>query len=190
MKAKRIECPNCMATIEYDPNKRIGYCQYCGEKLYIDDGVKRTEHTYRKIDEARIRESDNMTEYNLQKMKTEVEESKRSDRAIYVMLVFVVLLWVAIIWYWDKPDREAAKKKEQGLISAGSYSDYEDKNYETVVEQLKAKGFTNIKTIDLDDSFMFVRKEDTVESISIAGDSQFDSYDYFEPDDKVIISYH
>ena len=33
-------------------------------------------------------------------------------------------------------------------------------------------------------------KNNTVENVSVNGDSSFDSYDYFEPDAKIIITYH
>ena len=62
--------------------------------------------------------------------------------------------------------------------------------YQAVLEQLDSAGFTNITTIDLDDAGWIINKADTVDSVSIGGDSSFISSDYFEPDAKVIISYH
>ena len=47
-------CPNCGAPVGKDAK----FCSQCGSPIVIDDGVKRSEHTYRKVDEARIREAE------------------------------------------------------------------------------------------------------------------------------------
>ena len=56
--------------------------------------------------------------------------------------------------------------------------------------QFEELGFDNIVTIDLDDAGLFWNKDGTVESVSTAGNSSFESIHYFYPTDKVIISYH
>lgn len=80
--------------------------------------------------------------------------------------------------------------ESQGKILAGYYGDFEDKNYESVVAHFEAAGFTNIELIDLDDLGIAFWNNGKVESVSIGGDTSFDSSDYFSPDAKVIISYH
>lgn len=79
---------------------------------------------------------------------------------------------------------------EAGLISAGSYEDYEGENYEAVIEQLETLGFENITTVDLNDAGIAIWKTNKVDSISIGGDTTFYSSDYFEPDVTIIIKYH
>ena len=55
---------------------------------------------------------------------------------------------------------------------------------------LQAAGFTNIELIDLDDSGLAFWTEDKVDTISVGGDTSFESTDWFDPDTKVVISYH
>ena len=63
MKIQPIECPKCHADLRIDTGRKtpngVYYCQYCGSAINIDDEVKRSEHTYRKVDEARILEAEN-----------------------------------------------------------------------------------------------------------------------------------
>ena len=66
----------------------------------------------------------------------------------------------------------------------------EGKKYQGIIEQLEESGFVNIKTIDMDDAGLFTNKSDTIESVTIDGDSSFSSSDYFDPNSKIIISYH
>ena len=80
--------------------------------------------------------------------------------------------------------------RNQGKIQAGYYKDYLNQKYEAVEQQMEAAGFTNIVIIDLNDPGMFGGKKDKVQSISIAGNSSFESVHWFYPDDKVIISHY
>ena len=62
MKLVSLRCPNCDANINTEiGNRSTFFCPYCGSKIYVDDEVQRVEvnvnHTYRKIDEARIQEN-------------------------------------------------------------------------------------------------------------------------------------
>ncbi|MBQ8186682.1 MAG: hypothetical protein IJ037_07395 [Clostridia bacterium] len=56
--------------------------------------------------------------------------------------------------------------------------------------QLSELGFENVVTVDLDDSGIAFWKNETVESVSIDGDTYFESINYFYPEDKVIVTYH
>lgn len=80
--------------------------------------------------------------------------------------------------------------KNEGKISAGCYRELVGEDYKTVKAHFKAAGFTNIDLIDLDDSGLMFWNDGKVETISVGGDMDFDSLDWFEPDVKVIISYH
>ena len=62
MKLVSLRCPNCHANVNTEIGERTTFfCPYCGSEVYVDDEVQRVEvninHTYRKIDEARIEES-------------------------------------------------------------------------------------------------------------------------------------
>ena len=63
-------------------------------------------------------------------------------------------------------------------------------DYKTVEAHFRAAGFTNIELIDLDDAGIAFWNEGKVETISVGGDTSFDSLDFFDPNTKVVISYH
>lgn len=63
-------------------------------------------------------------------------------------------------------------------------------DYKVVVAHFEAAGFTNIELIDLDDSGIAFWKSEKVEMISIGGNTDFETTDWFSPDTKVVISYH
>lgn len=73
IRIKPVKCPGCGAPIVNQSGRPQIYCSYCGQQLIIDDGVKRSEHTYRKIDEARIREAE---------ARIKVAEAKERQEAI------------------------------------------------------------------------------------------------------------
>ena len=63
--------------------------------------------------------------------------------------------------------------------------------YSTVVNELKALGFTNIKLYREDDLFNgWITKEGAIDSISIAGNSSFTATDSFYYDAEIIILVH
>ena len=63
-------------------------------------------------------------------------------------------------------------------------------SYETVVAHFEAAGFTDIELIDLNDSGIAFWNNGKVEMISVGGDTDFETIDWFSPDTKVVISYH
>ena len=69
-------------------------------------------------------------------------------------------------------------------------SEYKYENYEDVTTALKTLGFTNIKYNVLYDIVFGWTDEGEVESVSIAGSSDFNRGDVFTADAEVIITYH
>ena len=80
--------------------------------------------------------------------------------------------------------------QNNGKINAGFYRELIGVNYETVEAHFESAGFTNIELIDLDDSGIAFWKDGKVETISVGGNTSFDSIDWYDPDTKVVISYH
>ncbi len=69
--------------------------------------------------------------------------------------------------------------------------DYEGKNFEDVLKQLKSKGFKNIKVKNLEDVVIGIfAKEGTVDTISINGSTEYKKGDWIDNQSEVIISYH
>ena len=107
MKIQPIECPNCHATLKIDAGRKtpngVCYCQYCGSAISIDDEVKRSEHTYRKIDEARILEAENERirinhQRESEKMRLDYEREERKKKMIKKLIPFA-LIAVLVIFF-------------------------------------------------------------------------------------------
>lgn len=70
-------------------------------------------------------------------------------------------------------------------------SQYEGMNYQSAVNELKDKGFTNIHLIRADDLWTgWVDEEKTIKSITINGNSEFSSSDIFTYSDRIDIVVH
>lgn len=72
-----------------------------------------------------------------------------------------------------------------------SYEDAITMNYEEVKDILEKSGYTNIECIPLEDlESKNMDKENIVDMITVAGDSEFDATDRFLYDSEVVIQYH
>ena len=143
---------------------------------FTKEFTQNINHTKRIIDDAEI-----------VKAKTDAKEKKNGWIALIVCLVICLGIPFGML---IKFEIEGTIAESKGKVSVGYYKDYEGKNYEAVVKQLEAMGFENIETIDLNDSGLMIWENEDVDSISIGGDSTFESVDYFSTDEKVIITYH
>ena len=206
-----MKCPNCEANIQInEEDNRILFCQYCGNQLFFDDGIRRSEH--RRIvehktvivDKAEIKKSDNNCRIRMRELDSEDDWRKSYNRSQKFYILFPVIIFSFILIFElvegvsgcvrnNKQDKLRAEMELQGKISAGYYSEYIGKNYKAVINDLTEKGFTNIETLDLNDAggfSIFAVEEDTIDSISIKGNKEFSEKDYFNPDDKIFICYH
>lgn len=189
MKLKVLKCPECRANLEIEEGRTSCFCQYCGCKIILDDEKqehtinknininKNTSHTETYVDQAEIVKSNN--------------EDKSEKRSLLVGLLcgfgIPIAMILAIVLYFAINSGVA---QSQGKINAGNCSDLVGQNYESVVAHFEAAGFTNIQVIDLNDSGLAFWNDEKVATISVGGDTDFDSTDWFDPDTKVVISYH
>ena len=188
MNLKVLKCPECRANLEIEDNRTSCYCQYCGCKIILDNEKQETtinkninvtkniNKTNRYIDEAEI-----------ERVKAEDNQDKRSYKFVAWWWGILAIVLLGIILYFALAGKVA---ESQGKISAGYYKDLVGKDYESVEAHFEAAGFTNIELIDLDDSGLAFWTEDKVDTISVGGDTSFESTDWFDPDTKVVISYH
>lgn len=208
MLLKRICCPSCGAGISMDvAGKTNLFCPFCGSQFSIDDGIrtinKNVNTTVNKnvnihktyTNEAAIereRRKNHANEMDYEIAQNEIQNKYKETRWFYLLFVFVFLSTLGVMFYLVHSE----KKEKQEAIAAGkiqpgqSAEDMEGKDYKAVVEQLKSAGFTNITTVDLNDSGLFTKKKGTVESVTISGDASFRARDFFFPTDKIVIAYH
>lgn len=207
MKLVSIRCPNCHANINTEIGVRSTFfCPYCGSRVYVDDEVQRIEvnvnHTYRKIDEARIhesqaqiRKSEVKRDIELKRLEFKEKQERREHqeyKTMWVILLTIVLLPLLFLGIMAVGEDIIEKQSiAEGKVQIGTnWEDFQGQNYKTVVNELKARGFTNIETHDLDDAGWMKSEENTIKSVSVNGKTQFNRNDYFNLTDKIIITYH
>ncbi|SCY47492.1 hypothetical protein SAMN02910370_02720 [Lachnospiraceae bacterium XPB1003] len=189
MRLEQLTCPSCGASIQLDLNgKKMFFCPYCGNQFAVDNG----DRVYTKNINIHKRYTNDADVEKWIVKDRENEREHKLEKGIWIgIAVFLAYYFIStgvLIW---KDDDEEKESINAGMIQVGqSYNDLEGKKYQAVEAILDSAGFTNITTIDLDDAGWFKNKADTVESVTIGGDSYFSSSDYFYPDEKIIISYH
>ncbi len=192
MELHSMICPKCGGQIYFEEEQESCFCSHCGTQIYKNNPNKKS-FTYRTIDDARIKESENNRDIRLKELENEQKEKKFENKFLVGMWIFLGFLivagWTVLIKTGLDDEKKAEQLVEQGMVSAGYYEDYSGKNYKYAVSILEGKGFTNIEAISLDDADT-EKKVGEVDSISIAGDVHFGSKDYYDPGVKVTVFYH
>ena len=138
--------------------------------------IKDISYTTRHIDEA-----------NVIRAKSEASKDSRDFKQLIILLGIMLLIPVAMLLGLTLNKFIA---ESEGKINAGYYRDLIGEDYESVAAHFEAAGFTNIELIDLEDSGIAFWTNGKVEMISIGGNTDFETTDWFSPDTKVVISYH
>lgn len=181
MKLRVLKCPECRANLEVEEDRAFCYCQYCGCKILLEEDKNETtinENIHKRYtDDAAI----------LREINKEKKDKRDTTVGLIAGLGIPLAIILAIVFYFVGG---GAIAKSQGKIQAGYYKDLIGQSYETVVAHFEAAGFTDIELIDLDDSGVAFWNNGKVEMISVGGDTDFETMDWFFPDTKVVISYH
>lgn len=112
---------------------------------------------------------------------------KLSRRGVVIIVVVCVLLLLAVAG-GGSSDEESHDGQVQPPVSSSSA---EDKNYEDVVLQFEDAGFTNVTAENEEDLVTgWIHDEGSVEEVSINGDTEYATSDWYEPDAKVVVRYH
>ncbi|WP_026495400.1 hypothetical protein [Butyrivibrio sp. WCD3002] len=187
-KIDKLSCPSCGAGINMDiQGRKTLFCPFCGSQFSVDDGERVYTHN---INIHKRYTDDAAVEKEIRKDRENARQNKAAIFALIILSILLVLIFVDLRWWAMSDDVAERNNIDAGLIKVGqASSDMEGKKYHVVEEQLKSAGFTNITEIDLDDAG-WLKKEDTIESITINGEASFSSDKYFSPDAKVIITYH
>lgn len=188
MKLHKLTCPNCKGTLDMTvtQNTTSVFCPYCGQKFYLDDEKKEyTINTNININKnVNKRYTDDA---DVIRAKNEAIKDSRDFKHVLILLgiIFIISVLPSLGLYLN--DTIAQNK---GKVSAGYYKDLIGKDYKTIESHFEAAGFINVELLDLNDAGMAFWNEGKVDTISIGGKTDFDSTDWFEPDTKVVISYH
>ncbi len=204
-----VKCPACGADLSVESGKERIFCSYCGAKVMMTND---NEYIYRTIDEASVVKAETEKAIRLRELELEEKEYSRERKltltAYGIALAFALVgallclgeplagMWGIIIGAYIALFTYQKKKKKRFVSSTeacvtDSMLDYEDKNFNSMVMLFKGAGFTNVTPVPLNDLNMFsARKNGRVESITIAGDGDFDEGDVYPKDAHVVITYH
>ncbi len=98
MKMFELKCPSCGATLNVAEEQRQLYCQYCGTKIIVDDGVRRTEIKHVIRDEARLKEAEAYENVELAEIELEREwqDNRRRSMKRWGRICLILFLLSAI----------------------------------------------------------------------------------------------
>ena len=186
MNIKTIECPYCGASIEVDIQGRDSvFCNYCGKQMALKDENSITKNiNINKDIKIHKRYTDDA---DVIRAQTEAKKDK-NDLITFAAIMGALALMAALCL--GVPALIKTGNEISGNISAGFYRDLLGEDYKTVEAHFSAAGFKNIELIDLNDAGIAFWNEGKVETISVGGDTSFDILDFFDPNTKVVISYH
>lgn len=108
MKLIRIKCPECGAPLEVNPDITHYTCQYCGASVITegDHFTYKEEKTYRKVDEARMREADVHKDVRFREIEHEEKNTKTKITLIIVGIVIVIGLALFFVKSRKNPVQE------------------------------------------------------------------------------------
>lgn len=103
MKVIDVKCPHCGGELRIGEDRRECFCEYCGSKLFIDDGIARQEVIIK--DEAKLRELQ-MEEDSARKLEerlievralqAEAKKRKPFDWICIISSGTLILLWIIL----------------------------------------------------------------------------------------------
>lgn len=97
-----LKCQECGAKLQIEDGHKECFCQYCGHKILLDDGSVETTYTYRKVDEARIKEAEVDKLIRLKELEIKQKELDRKAKSktfkaklgIIFVLFGIILIFV------------------------------------------------------------------------------------------------
>ena len=184
----RLKCGQCGATMEVDKDEEILYCPSCGARELLRDdsfasGVKAWAKAYERTRETQRQMK--LDEYENQKqMAAAKREYDKKDLKLGLMILAIILgvclalasLSCTIIRINEKAGRLTPPQRSEELIGM---------DYNIVAAEFRDKGFTNVSTVTYDET----DGAKSVIRVTINGDGDFYTTDWFAPDAAVRITY-
>ena len=215
VKFTSVKCPDCGAVLPIEEGRNQVFCSYCGSKIIM---TNENEYVYCHIDEAEIKQAE--TERILRLKKIEFIEKKREEAAkikrikikLTIVLGILVVIFIgmgyvgtndgfimpglicciimACMWLLGDDQDDDSDFGDKIKVPKAVF-DYEDKNYAAMETLFKSAGFTNVKSVPLNDLAVgLLKNPGMVESIMINGQSVSYVCRKFSPNAAVVISYH
>jgi len=216
IKFTSVKCPECGAKTHIEEGRNQAFCSYCGTKILI---TNENEYIIRHVDDAGVKkaETDRIIEMKkleiIEKNRLAKEKIKKIKIIASIILGIISIIFsiiasmdkkndsfysialfslVAIPWIWliNKDNEDEIDFGDKVKIP-NSLIYYSKKNYIAVESILKSVGFTNIKTVPLNDLTLGIMKRpDMVEYITINGKMPKFAFKKYHTNASIVISYH
>lgn len=216
VKLTSVKCPECGAALQIENGREQIFCSYCGAKILI---TNENEYIIRHVDDAGVKKAETERIVEMKKLeiieKNRVANENKKKTKIKIMAILAILAMIFLSIGGSDKDNEAYETISGFLILAipfvwfinrGSKEDlgfgdkirfphslkeYNTKSYLFVESILKSVGFTNIKTVPLNDLTLGIMKRpDMVESITINGKMPKFAFKKYHTNASIVISYH
>ena len=201
-------CTQCGASVEVDPKQEAAVCKYCGTPFIIEKAINKyniqnaegkhvdpINFVKTGVVESVLNFADKQITMRAEKKKRIEEENKLQREKSLALIkkywwVYAALMGALVLILAIGAVNES--KDSAGKISVNiSSSELVGENYEDVVSNLENAGFTNIETEVLDDLVTgWLTKDGEVEKVEIDGTTPFSSDSKFEPNAKIVVTYH
>ena len=158
------------------------YCPYCGQKIIID--VDNLDKIYEEREISnRIR-----MEYEYQERKDIREEKQKISFIIFLTCLCIIAVMFCI--YVARREENTHMKNNEIEVSISS-EEFSEKTISEAKNILKTDGFKNIKLIESNNFVMnLISEEGKVKSVSINGDDEFMSSEWFPQNAEIEIVYY
>jgi sensor c-di-GMP phosphodiesterase-like protein len=129
------------------------------------------------------------TVFNPSRTQSGTQVWYRSRSAVISIGILVVIVMVAALVFALQGN---SVHKNDGMIAIpDSAESFKGKDYNDIVTQLKAAGFTNVSTQAQKDLITgWVHKENSVVRVSVNGSTDYSASDRFAPNTKIVVTYH
>ena len=212
-----IRCPECGADLDFEEGRKQMFCSYCGSKIMID---KDNEFDYRYTDVAAVKRANTDEIVKLKKIEIGKRVADfKLKMAIVLSIVGVIVtiigfllgtmsgdeqsLWfflgflgllvcVAAVLLWISFFKSLDEAVDYGdKIKIPDLANYQQKSYLAMQAMFEEAGFTNITCVPLHDLKLgLLKREGSIDSIMINGESAPLTRKRYSPDVSVIINYH
>lgn len=198
MRAQRLTCPDCGAHLKVKEPRSFVFCEYCGTQIYIDDEVKRTEHTINQ--NININKTVNNKQIIENRAEIEKHKADRASSASLAIMLIVCAIVMLVAGLSSDPsavenirrvfDFQNQESQITYVVMPSSSIAYSEENYETVIQELEDAGFTNITAVKDTPNVIgaFIYDDDEVMKVTI-NDKDVEAGKEYPSDAKIIVTY-
>ena len=139
---QQMACDDCNATFEFDAEKNILCCPFCGSKKLIveSDSVRIAKYTTDAEKEIKLEKEKNRHLEN-------IFATKSSYLAMAGMFAAFILLAMVLTFHDYLENKSYENTNSSKVKSSYSSSEYVGMDVQSVVKELESEGFTNIKLV-------------------------------------------